>query len=128
VPSVSVRLRESERGETQTLVSRRCPSIRDGYGEPLTQRRVEEKLAQAGGARSLAARMGLKSGRTLVLEHYTRLADVWRELFVEHPLEAVVTAYESPTRSTRRSSNRSLTRRRSSKASTRRANAPRARG
>jgi lysine-N-methylase len=85
---------KSERGAIQTLVSRRCPSIRDGYGEPLTQRRVEEKLAQAGGARSLAARMGLKSGRTLVLEHYTRLADVWRELFVDHPIEAVVTAYE----------------------------------
>jgi len=85
---------KNERGEVATLMSRQCPSIRDGYGEPLTSRRVEEKLAQAGGARGLAPRMGLKSGRTLVVEHYTRLADVWRELLVEHPAEGVITAYE----------------------------------
>lgn len=85
---------KNERGEIGTLMSRHCPSIRDDYGEPLTQRRLEEKLAQAGSARSLAARMGLKSGRTLVLEHYTRVADAWREHLVEHPIEGVVTAYE----------------------------------
>ena len=85
---------KNERGEVTTLMSRHCPSIRDGYGEPLTQRRVADKLEHAGGARTLASRMGLKSGRTLVLEHYTRLADAWRELFVEHPAEGVVTAYE----------------------------------
>lgn len=85
---------KNERGEIATLMSRFCPSIRDGYGEPLTLRRVEEKLAQAGGAPSLAARMGLKSGRTLGLEHYTRLADAWAELLSDHPAEGVVTAYE----------------------------------
>jgi lysine-N-methylase len=74
-------------------LSRYCPSIRDNYGKPLAEQ-VQPKLAQAGGAKPLAARMGLKSGRTLPSEQYLLLASAWRELFRDNPARAVVHAYE----------------------------------
>ncbi len=74
-------------------LSRYCPSIRDNYGKPLAEV-VQDKLKQAGGAKPIAPRMGLKSGRTLPKEQYLLLADAWRELLHDNPADAVMHAYE----------------------------------
>lgn len=73
-------------------LSRYCPSIRENYGKPLADS-VQEKLAQAGGAKPLAARMGLKSGRTLGTEQYLLVAEAWRELCQGNPAQALARAY-----------------------------------
>ncbi len=85
---------EDEGGRTLTLLSRHCPSIRDNYGKPLGPQ-VRDKRSQAGGALSLAARMGLRSGRTLPVRAYLPLAEVWKELLREEgPVLGVLSAYE----------------------------------
>lgn len=85
---------EDERGNTVTLLSRHCPSIRDNTGEPLLGQ-VQAKVGQAGGARALSARMGLRSGRTLPRDHYLLLVDAWSHICAEQtPLQAVLSCYQ----------------------------------
>ena len=84
---------EDERGNTVTLLSRHCPSIRDNYGEPLLGQ-IQAKVGQAGGARALSDRMGLRSGRTLPRAQYLMLVDAWRELCSsQSPITAVLSCY-----------------------------------
>ena len=86
---------KNEHGEDVALLSQHCPSIRENYGEPLATL-IEDKLEQVGGSRALAPRMGLRSGRTLAVEHYTALAEKWRADFRQlEPLAAVLAAYDS---------------------------------
>lgn len=86
---------KNEHGEDVALLSQHCPSIRENYGEPLSTL-IEEKLEQVGGSRALAPRMGLPSGRTLAVAHYTALAEKWRADFRQRdPLSAVLAAYDS---------------------------------
>ncbi len=85
---------EDEGGRTLTLLSRHCPSIRDNYGHPVGPL-VRDKLSQAGGALPLAARMGLRSGRTLPVRAYLAVAEVWKELLREEgPVPGILKAYE----------------------------------
>jgi lysine-N-methylase len=73
-------------------LSRYCPSIRENYGEPIA-RVLASKLTQAGGAKPLTVRMGLKSGRTLPQEQYLLLAAAWREVLRGNVAAAVLRAY-----------------------------------
>jgi lysine-N-methylase len=84
---------KNEAGDAVALLSRHCPSIRDNYGEPLGPQ-IREKLEQAGGARTLAPRMGLQSGKTLTAGQYTSLVDTWKQLFLAgSPLVGLSRAY-----------------------------------
>jgi lysine-N-methylase len=73
-------------------LSRYCPSIRDNYGKPIADS-IQDKLVQAGGAKPLAPRMGLKSGRTLAREQYLLVARAWREQFQGNPAQGLARAY-----------------------------------
>lgn len=84
---------QDEQKRPVVQLSRYCPSIRDNYGKPLGTI-VEAKLSQVGGAKPLAARMGLKSGRTLPSEQYLALVEHWRALLSGNPAEAVLRAYD----------------------------------
>jgi lysine-N-methylase len=81
---------QHETGRPVALLSRYCPSIRDNRGGdvgPLLPAKVE----QAGGVRPLAPGLGLRSGRVLPSEHFTWLADAWREVLSRAPVpEALV--------------------------------------
>lgn len=59
------------------LLSRYCPSIRDNYGEAVADV-IEEKLEQAGGARPLSEKMGLRSGRVLPQAQFVRVIQRWQ--------------------------------------------------
>lgn len=84
---------KNEQGEPVALLSRHCPSIRDNYGELLSGQ-IASKLEQAGGARPLASRMGLRSGRTLALKQYLMVVGAWREILAAgSPLRGALQSY-----------------------------------
>lgn len=85
---------KNEESQSVTLLSQYCPSIRDNYGEPLSSL-IEDKWQQVGGARPLAPRMGLRSGRTLGQKQYATLVRAWQEVLQKNsPVQGVVRAYE----------------------------------
>ncbi len=70
---------ENENQQPVALLSRYCPSIRDNYGEPV-ENVISEKLGQAGGAKPMAEKMGLRSGRVLPRNQYVAVVDSWGAL------------------------------------------------
>ncbi len=86
---------ENEKKQPVALLSRYCPSIRDNYGEPVGAV-IEDKLAQAGGARPMSEKMGLRSGRVLSRAHYVRLVDRWAELIDQEksPAESLLRLFD----------------------------------
>lgn len=86
---------QNEKQQPVALLSRYCPSIRDNYGEPVAPV-LEEKLEQAGGARELAPKMGLRSGRVLTQKHFAALVEEWRSVLEEgvSVADALVRIYE----------------------------------
>jgi lysine-N-methylase len=74
----------NEKQEPVALLSRYCPSIRDNYGEPV-ENVIAEKLEQAGGARPLGEKMGLRSGRVLPRSQYVPVIERWKQLLIEVP-------------------------------------------
>jgi lysine-N-methylase len=76
---------EDEQGRSQALASRYCPSIRDNYGQPLTQKLLRQKLELAGRAAPMSEKMGLRSGRVLPRQQYAKLVDVWRQQLEDCP-------------------------------------------
>ncbi len=86
---------ENEEGRPVALLSRYCPSIRDDYGEPVRSI-LPEKLQQAGGARPLAEKMGLRSGRVLKKKQFAQVVESWRQTLgrATSTSDALVRIYE----------------------------------
>lgn len=86
---------ENEAGQSVALLSRYCPSIRDDRGDPI-EPLLPEKFHQAGGARPLGPKLGLRSGRVLGPEGMGLITESWRaELGDESldPLSALMRTY-----------------------------------
>lgn len=67
----------NEKGALVAQMSQLCPSIRDGYGELITAKRLTEKLAQKGGEERMSKAMGTRHGRILSQAQYIRVVERW---------------------------------------------------
>ena len=86
---------KNEEGQPVALLSRYCPSIRDNYGDPVTDV-VQDKYAQVGGARPMSERMGFKSGRALPKHQYVAVVKHWESILQEggSPAESLSKVYD----------------------------------
>lgn len=75
-----------ETGAVQTALTHYCPSIRDNYGDPLTQARLEAFLKDSGGHPTpMAPVQHLGVQTQLKPHHYMRLVGLWVELIKSTP-------------------------------------------
>lgn len=79
---------KNEAGQSVALLSRYCPSIRDDRGEAV-EPLLPAKLEQAGGARPLGPKLGLRSGRVLGPEGMGLVTEAWRAELREESLDPV---------------------------------------
>ncbi len=79
---------QNEAGQSVALLSRYCPSIRDDRGAPV-EPLLPEKLEQAGGARPLGPKLGLRSGRVLGPSGMGQISEAWRAELRDEALDPV---------------------------------------
>jgi len=86
----------NEKDRLVAQMSQLCPSIRRNYGDPVTKKRLQQKLDEKGGAERMSKAMGTRHGQILNQKQYMRVVDRWLDRLVPdaRPPQVLIELYD----------------------------------